>query len=66
MPFLKAGGPGIYHIPEDIDAEDLNMIISKDRSGISAGPRSLVWLARFSIRRDWYGMEQDALVHHTG
>jgi hypothetical protein len=74
LPFLKTGGPGAYDIPENIEAEDINMIISTDRNGINAGSLFLrrglwsemlldLWSDPLFIKREWNGMEQDALVH---
>jgi len=74
MPFLKSGGPGVYDIPEDLDVDDVNMIIAMDANGINAGSMFLrkgwwaemlldLWLDPFFINRNWYGMEQDGLVH---
>jgi galactosyl transferase GMA12/MNN10 family len=73
--FLKSGRrPKIYNIPEDFDAEDVNMIVSTDRNGINAGSLFLqrglwsemlldLWYDPLFIEKEWYGMEQDALVH---
>jgi hypothetical protein len=74
IPFLKRGGGLVHNIPENITAEDVNMIIAMDRNGINAGSLFLrkgwwsellldLWLEPLYITRGWYGMEQDALVH---
>jgi len=71
---LNSGGDYVFHLPEDLDPNEIHLIISSDQNGINAGSIFLrrntwtdifldLWSDPLLMSQDWWAYEQDAIVH---